>query len=141
MNYYLYIIYMSLIIVSILSVIDIHKIKSRKIFSLNTKENPINPLVSIIIPARNEEKIITKCIGNISKSSYNNYEIIIISDGSTDNTYEVIEELSKKDQRIRPFRQESGGKNAALNKGLKLSKGEIIIFVDADTLVEKDWLW
>lgn len=101
---------------------------------------PRQPLVSILVPAWNEKLLIKKCIGNLVESTYTNYEIIILAGGS-DGTFEVAANLSLSNQKIKAFEEKQrGGKMGALNKGLKLAKGEIIILVDADTLVEKKWL-
>lgn len=112
-------------------------IRNRFIININKKAAP---LVSILIPARNEELHIEKCIKNIVKSTYTNYEIIVISDGSTDNTFEIVERLAQVNPKIKVIEKQPQGKNAALNEGLIWAEGDIIVLVDADTLVEREWL-
>jgi cellulose synthase/poly-beta-1,6-N-acetylglucosamine synthase-like glycosyltransferase len=133
------IIVFSLFIVAILFIKDLHKmiIRNRFIININKKAAP---LVSILIPARNEELHIEKCIKNIVKSTYTNYEIIVISDGSTDNTFEIVERLAQLNPKIKVIKKQPQGKNAALNEGLIWAEGDIIVLVDADTFVEREWL-
>lgn len=103
------------------------------------KETEIFPLVSIIIPAWNEEDIINETIKNVLTSTYTNFEIIIIA-GGHDKTYELANFFPKKDNRIKVIKQEPLGKSAALNKGLTYVQGEIVVFLDADSQVDRNWL-
>lgn len=103
------------------------------------KETELFPLVSIIMPAWNEEDIINETIKNVLKSTYANFELIIIA-GGDDKTYESANCFLKKDNRIKVIKQEPLGKSAALNKGLKYVQGEIVVFLDADSQVEENWL-
>ncbi|MCS6875158.1 MAG: glycosyltransferase [Pyrinomonadaceae bacterium] len=91
------------------------------------------PLVSIVIPAFNEEKVIVKTLRSIFRQDYPNFEIIVVDDGSTDRTSEVIRE-SFSDERLFVFRIENSGKAEALNYGIRRAKGEIVITLDADTV-------
>ena len=91
--------------------------------------------VSVIIPVYNGEKTIEKCINSIINQSYKDLEIIIVNDGSTDNTYEICQKYSQKDDRIQVINQENKGVCLARNIGIKFSKGDYIQFVDSD-----DWL-
>ena len=91
------------------------------------------PSVSIIIPAYNEEKIIDHTVNSMLQTNYPNKEIIVINDGSTDNTLDVI----SKYQNIKIVNKPQGGKASAINSGLDISTGEIILIIDADTVVEK----
>lgn len=127
-------------IVAILFIRDLHRMTTRNRFITNINKEANNPLVSILIPARNEELHIEKCIENIVKSTYTNYEIIVVSDGSTDNTFEVVERLAQVNPKIKVIEKQPRGKNAALNEGLRWAEGDIIVLVDADTLVEREWL-
>lgn len=88
-------------------------------------------MVSIIIAAYNEEKNIAHCIHKICNTDLD-FEIIIVNDGSKDNTWEVLKELSRHDKRIHIYRQENKGCSAARNLGLENAHGEWITFVDAD---------
>ncbi|MGB0856059.1 MAG: glycosyltransferase [Nitrosopumilus sp.] len=100
-------------------------------------DNP--PKVSIIIPARNEEKNITKCLDSLIRQDYANYEIIVVDDSSSDTTSEIISKYSKKDPKIipvyaRPKPDGWMGKNWACMEGYKKITGELLLFTDADTV-------
>lgn len=89
--------------------------------------------VSVIIPAYNMEQYIARTLDSIINQDYKDIEIIVIDDGSTDNTKKIINEYAKKDNRIRPFYSKTNkGVSATKNIGLKQSTGEYIIFVDSD---------
>jgi poly-beta-1,6-N-acetyl-D-glucosamine synthase len=96
------------------------------------------PKISIVVPAYNEEKTITKCIESLLNLEYPNYETIIVDDGSTDKTYQ--EAIKIKNANLTVIHQENTGKPRALNKGIKHSTGEIILTVDADTTLDKQAL-
>ena len=100
--------------------------------------NILEEKVSIIIPAYNAEKSIEKCINSIRRQTYFNIEIIIVNDGSSDNTKKCIEQIALQDERITIINQENQGVCNARNKGICIAKGEYIIFVDADDYVERD---
>jgi chlorobactene glucosyltransferase len=96
------------------------------------------PLVSILIPARNEEKNIERCLKSILKQDYRNTEIIVLNDNSTDRTGEIVKKLAEKDSRIRlvsgkPLPQGWLGKNFACFQLSRYAKGDYLIFTDADT--------
>jgi len=97
-----------------------------------------NPKVSIILPARNEEKFIGKCLDTLIKQNYENYEIIVIDDSSEDSTGKIISEYTKKSSKIipvsaRPKPDGWMGKNWACMEGYKKATGELLLFTDADT--------
>jgi len=96
------------------------------------------PLISLIVPAFNEEITIKKSIQSLIELDYPNYEIIVIDDGSTDKTLEEAKKFETS--RVKVIHQRNQGKANALNTGTKNSKGEIIITVDADTTLKKDSL-
>ncbi|MEM4605438.1 MAG: glycosyltransferase [Candidatus Pacearchaeota archaeon] len=98
------------------------------------------PFFSFVVPTYNRKENLRKCLSNIMKVDYpkKNYEIIIVDDGSTDRTEEVIRNLLKKRKNIKYIKQENSGPAKARNKGIKNSKGEIIFFVDDDVLINKD---
>jgi cellulose synthase/poly-beta-1,6-N-acetylglucosamine synthase-like glycosyltransferase len=93
------------------------------------------PLITIIVPAYNEEKCIEKTIETLLEVDYPNKEIIVVDDGSVDRTYEIASRYIKMGLKV--LHRENGGKWAALNYGLFFSKGEIIVVVDADSLVSR----
>ena len=96
-------------------------------------------LVSVIIPAKNEENVIGRCLDSIINQSYKNIEVIVVEDGSIDNTLKICKEYEKKDSRIKCFhRNISNGKPSALNFALKQVKGTIVATFDADSVLEKD---
>jgi len=89
--------------------------------------------VSIILPTYNGAKFISGAIKSVSAQSYKDWELLVIDDGSTDKTAEIVEELSKKDSRIKYFRNEKNlGIQKTLNKGLKLARGEYVARIDDD---------
>ena len=93
------------------------------------------PLISIISPAFNSERFIEETIQSVLKQSYNNWELIIIDDASSDKTLEIIDKLAKKEKRIKPISlAQNGGAGIARNTGVKLAKGQYITFLDADDL-------
>lgn len=93
------------------------------------------PYISIIIPVFNAEKYIEECINSILNQTYSKIEIIIINDGSTDNSEKICLELSKKDQRIKYIYQNNAGVTVARKTGVENATGEWISFVDADDIL------
>lgn len=87
---------------------------------------------SIIVPLYNRCKIITTCIEGLMDTLYKDFEVIIVDDGSTDVSYEVSKQLSRKYPNVRVFRQENKGVSAARNLGIEKAQGEYIMFVDSD---------
>ena len=98
----------------------------------------MNKLLSIIIPVYNGEKYIEKCLDSVLSQTYSNIEVIIINDGSTDNSYQILQEYAKQDNRIFLLNQENAGSSLTRNTGIKYSKGEYITFVDVDDYLEID---
>ncbi len=96
--------------------------------------------ISIIVAAYNIEKYIRRCLLSISEQSMKDIEIIVVNDGSTDNTLNIIEEIIKKDRRIKLISQKNCGSIEARKTGLKYATGEYILFVDGDDWLEKDCL-
>lgn len=97
--------------------------------------------VSLIIPNFNGEKYLSVCLSSILKSSYKNFEILIIDDGSTDKSVRVIKSFQKKDKRVELIKNSINiGAAASRNKAVRKAKGEIVVFLDNDTEVKKDFL-
>ena len=94
--------------------------------------------VSIIIPVYNVEKYLKKCLDSITNQSYKNLEIIIIDDGSTDNSLEIAKGFEKNDSRIKLLTQKNSGVSEARNVGIKTATGKYITFVDSDDWLELD---
>lgn len=95
----------------------------------------MNPLVSIIIPVYNGEKYIERCLKSLIQQTYKNIEIIVLNDGSTDHTMQVLQKYQHMDERICVVDKQNTGVSDTRNQGLKLAKGDFVQFVDSD-----DWL-
>jgi len=93
-----------------------------------------NPMVTVVMSAYNEESVIGNTVRSVLASSYRNLEIVIVNDGSKDNTGLVAAQLAKRYKRVRAFTKPNGGKSSGLNFGIKHATGEIIIGIDADTV-------
>ncbi|AHM57188.1 putative glycosyltransferase EpsJ [Peptoclostridium acidaminophilum DSM 3953] len=98
----------------------------------------MDPLISVIIPVYNAEGYIRKCLDSVIGQSYENLEIIVIDDGSTDESGNICDEYGKKDARIRVLHKGNGGVSTARNLGLKMATGKYVGFVDSDDWIEKD---
>lgn len=98
------------------------------------------PLVSVIVPLYNVEKYIGQCVESILKQSYENFEIVLVDDGSTDNSSNIIDRYGDKDTRVKVFHKPNGGISDARNFGLEHTQGEYITFVDSDDFVGVDYL-
>ena len=101
------------------------------------------PFVTVMIPAHNEESVITNTVENILKMDYPNFEVIVIDDRSSDNTASVIKDLEAKHEQVRALIREKDafpGKSAVLNDALKMAHGEAILVFDADATVEPYFL-
>ena len=98
----------------------------------------MNPLVSVVIPVYNAEKYIHKCIDGILSQTYHNTEIILVDDGSADNSLSICKEYAQKDSRIRVFSKENGGVSSARNMGMDEATGCYLMFLDSDDWLEND---
>lgn len=97
-------------------------------------------MISVIIPVYNTENYLKRCIESVLCSSYEDFELLLIDDGSVDNSAFICKNYCKKDHRIKYYRQEHSGVSAARNKGLMKSQGTWIIFVDSDDVITSDFL-
>lgn len=97
------------------------------------------PLISVIVPAYNVEKYIKACLDSIINQTYSNFEIIVVNDGSTDQTEEILRSY-QSNPKFRIYSQKNGGLSAARNRGIKLANGELICFIDSDDSVKSDYL-
>jgi cellulose synthase/poly-beta-1,6-N-acetylglucosamine synthase-like glycosyltransferase/spore germination protein YaaH/peptidoglycan/xylan/chitin deacetylase (PgdA/CDA1 family) len=103
--------------------------------------DPTKPhLVSVLIPCFNEEAVIVSSVSQILASDWTDLEILVLDDGSTDLTADVVEKAFKDEPRVRLMRFENGGKATALNRGLLETKGEIVVALDADTQFSQETL-
>lgn len=96
--------------------------------------------ISIVVPVYNAEKTLIKCIESILRLDCNDYEIIFVDDGSTDNSKNIINSFAERHEEIRLFEQENNGPASARNRGIKNSSGDIIFFTDSDVVVPVDWI-
>ena len=92
------------------------------------------PLISIIVPVYKAEKYLVQCVNSLLNQTYKNLEIILIDDGSPDNSGKMCDAFERNDQRIYVIHQTNRGVSAARNAGIRVATGEYICFVDAD-----DW--
>ena len=121
-----------------------YKFKKRKLqkFPQIITEN-YKPFVTVMIPAHNEETVITNTVENILQMNYTNFDVIVIDDRSTDNTAYVIKNLEQKYEKVTALIRSKDafpGKSAVLNDAFKIAKGEAILVFDADATVEPDFL-
>lgn len=97
-----------------------------------------NPLISVIVPVYNLENYIEKTLNSIFQQSYSNIEVIAVDDGSKDNSSRILDKYAEKEIRLTVFHKENGGVSSARIKGIELSQGEYIGFVDGDDLIDSD---
>ena len=95
-----------------------------------------NPLVSIIVPVFNTAKYLPKCLDSILNQTYSNLEIILVNDGSTDDSADILKTYAKKDSRIKVTTQENQGLSAARNAGIKKASGKYLTLIDSDDYIE-----
>lgn len=100
------------------------------------KQAPV--LISVIVPIYNVVEWLPRCINSIRKQTYRNIEIILVDDGSTDNSGAMAEKFALEDKRIRVFHKENGGSSSARNLGISHAKGEYIGFIDSDDFIEPE---
>jgi len=98
----------------------------------------MKPLISIIIPVFNILEYLPRCVHSVTAQTYENLEILLVDDGSTDGTGELCDELAGEDERIRVLHKENGGSSSARNLGIYNAKGEYLGFVDSDDYVDPD---
>jgi cellulose synthase/poly-beta-1,6-N-acetylglucosamine synthase-like glycosyltransferase/spore germination protein YaaH/peptidoglycan/xylan/chitin deacetylase (PgdA/CDA1 family)/uncharacterized membrane protein len=96
------------------------------------------PFVSVVIAAYNEEKVIRKTIQSILSSDYPAFEVLIVDDGSKDDTAAIVQETYANHPIVRLIKKTNGGKSSAVNLGFKEAKGEIVVALDADTLIAEN---
>ena len=97
------------------------------------------PLISIIVPAYNYAQYLPETINSIINQSFQDWECLIVNDGSTDNTESVAKIFTEKDNRIKYFYKTNGGLSSARNHGLKYAEGKYVCFLDADDILESDY--
>lgn len=97
-------------------------------------------MISVIVPVYNAEKYLERCLQSILEQSYKEFEVVLINDGSTDNSIRIAKEFAHRDQRIKIIEQKNAGPAKARNRGIEAASGEYIAFVDADDWVHMDML-
>lgn len=97
-------------------------------------------MITVIIPVYNSATFLDKCISSVLSQSYNDFELLLINDGSTDNSGEICDHYAQKDSRVKVIHKGNGGVSSARNIGLDQAKGEWITFVDSDDWVHEDFL-
>jgi cellulose synthase/poly-beta-1,6-N-acetylglucosamine synthase-like glycosyltransferase/peptidoglycan/xylan/chitin deacetylase (PgdA/CDA1 family) len=125
-----------LLVLSAVSNITLATLQRRRSRRVPHLSRQYRPLVSVIVPAHNEEKVLIPAIKSLFKSTYRKIEVIIVNDGSTDGTLDVARTLEASYKRLRVINQRGRGKAAALNHAMYRSKGEIIVCMDADTILQ-----
>jgi CDP-glycerol glycerophosphotransferase len=95
----------------------------------------VNPLLTVVIPVFNQETYLRKCLDSVLCQAFQDLEILVVDDGSTDATAAIAQEVARQDGRVRVLQQPNAGAGAARNHGLRHARGQFVHFVDAD-----DWL-
>ena len=93
-------------------------------------------MISAIVPAYNVEKYLERCVNSILIQTYENFEIILVDDGSKDQSVEICDKFAQEDNRIKVIHKENGGLSSARNAGMKIAEGKYIVFIDSDDDIE-----
>lgn len=95
---------------------------------------------SIIVPVYNVDKYLNRCVDSILNQQFNSYELILVNDGSTDNSGSICDDYALSNDKISVIHKDNGGLSDARNKGMATAKGEYIIFIDSDDYIEPEAL-
>ena len=120
--------------------INMKKNWQKELDAIISKSQNNNELISVIVPIYNTSMYLVKCVRSILNQTYKNLEVILINDGSTDNSLDICNELAKSDKRIRVISQENCGLSETRNNGVTIAKGDYVCFVDSDDFIEKDMI-
>lgn len=112
---------------------------------MSSTENPFessknSPQISVIIPCYNIDKFLSKCIESILIQTFEDFELILIDDGSNDSTFGICEEYQKRDSRVKVFSHQNKGVSYTRNRGIALAEGECIMFIDGDDYIKADFI-
>lgn len=121
----------------------LHRIKALTVRKPSTAKS--RPIVSVIVPAWNEEVGVLRTVRSLLKNTYSNIEIVVINDGSTDRSHDIVTEFLQTEEalkrhpqvKLKYYYQERGGKGRALNKGVEIASGDIIVTMDADSVFDR----
>ncbi|CAK0765034.1 poly-beta-1,6-N-acetyl-D-glucosamine synthase [Gammaproteobacteria bacterium] len=109
-------------------------LRTRRVF-----DPDYNPSVAVILPAYNEAKVINQTIASLLASTHpEHFEIIVVDDGSTDDTFQIVQKTFADEPRVRVYSKENGGKASALNTGIAHTQAEVVVALDADTVFSRD---
>lgn len=97
-------------------------------------------LVSIIVPVYNSEVFLERCLESCLRQDFSDLELIVVDDGSTDNSYEITSDFANRDSRLHLYHQDNSGASAARNKGLDVATGDYVMFVDSDDWIKPEML-
>ena len=97
-----------------------------------------NPKITIIIPIYNAEQYLNECLYSVINQSYKNLEILCIDDGSTDNSFKLLKEMQKEDERIIVITQTNQGQGTVRNNGINTATGDYVMFLDSDDYLERN---
>ncbi|WP_314853272.1 glycosyltransferase family A protein, partial [uncultured Granulicatella sp.] len=97
-------------------------------------------MISVIIPVYNVENYLEECLKSVQTQTYTNIEVILVNDGSTDKSKLICERYCQENSRFLLINQENQGLSAARNKGVEISTGEYIVFVDSDDIIKTNYL-
>ena len=97
-------------------------------------------LISVIIPIYNTQKYLKKCIDSVESQSYNNVEIILVNDGSTDSSEKIIQPYLQRYENIKYYKKENGGLSDARNFGIDIAQGKFITFIDSDDYISLEYI-
>lgn len=100
----------------------------------------MSPAISVIIPVYKCEKYLSKCIESVLNQTFSDFELILVDDGSPDNSGAICDEYAKKDTRIKVIHKENGGVSSARNEGIRIAVGEYMTFIDSDDYVDDKML-
>lgn len=100
----------------------------------------MNQFISIVVPVFNVEKYLPRCMETILNQSYDNYEVILVDDGSTDGSSRLCDEYAQKNNNVRVLHKNNGGLSSARNVGIQMAKAELITLVDSDDFISEDYL-
>ena len=100
----------------------------------------MNPLISLVIPVYNVEKYLDKCMESVLAQTYDNFEVILVDDGSTDNSGKMCDEYAKRDSRVTVYHKPNGGLSDARNFGVEHCNADLVSFIDSDDYVTEDYL-